>query len=352
MSHHWKAPRDFQSNNHDCGPFICGYAEKLCHNKQLTGIDIAAIRKRTSVLINSQTSFSQVGNQLYGCGEEYVYFTDQHMVLLYQSEIKSRQILVLDPSINRAIAVKDNDTIIEFLSFKFFKNRSMILCPVLFRKSKWVLITIDLKNETVSGYDTQTLECGEKLQEISKTFGELIKVLTFAANDFKITEPTKMRQIQKLTGESSPLVFGYIKCILNGTSLIRINLKSIRSRAGQLMIKNKNNAKLDTTALVSANKKPINSLGVRCTMATAVSAQMTALSLDDMQKKFTDYIKEICPIKESGKIFLGDHDKPRPTSDLSLRKTYNKSPATAFEKIVNNTIADCCPEEKSLHLHY
>ena len=87
-------------------------------------------------------------------------------------------------------------------------------------------------------------------------------------------------------------------------------------------------------------------------MAKAILDQLHSMQLNDIQVKFIEYIKEICPIKETGNVFLGDYDRPRESNDMSLRKVYNKTPATAFEKIVNNTIADCCPNEKALHLHY
>ena len=88
-------------------------------------------------------------------------------------------------------------------------------------------------------------------------------------------------------------------------------------------------------------------------MADEILDQVQSKTLDEMQNKFIEYIKEIFPIKDNiGNVFLGDSDRPRAIYDTKWRKMYNTTPSTAFQLILNDTTTDCYPDEGLIHVHY
>ena len=154
---------NFQQNNYDCGPMICGYAVNIILNEDLINITISYIRELTDHLMSTRSTLRMGGNQLIGRGllkivdiesEEYIYISDAHNVRFAHTLSRSRDFLKMDPSLSRAIATNDKTVIIEFLLFKLFKDRRMILCPYLFQKSKWVLIIVNLIKGTITALDT------------------------------------------------------------------------------------------------------------------------------------------------------------------------------------------------------
>ena len=54
-------------------------------------------------------------------------------------------------------------------------------------------------------------------------------------------------------------------------------------------------------------------------MANKILDQVKPLSIDEMQTKFINFIKEICLNKDVGGPFMGDSEKPRATHDRVLR---------------------------------
>ena len=74
--------RDFQQNNFDCGPMVCGYAIHTILNKELINIDISYIREFTDHMMNTRPTLRMAENQLIGHGppescdiasEEYIF---------------------------------------------------------------------------------------------------------------------------------------------------------------------------------------------------------------------------------------------------------------------------------------
>ena len=134
--------------------------------------------------------------------------------------------------------------------------------------------------------------------------------------------------------------------------MTHIDMKSIRAKANTLILSNRNATKKGIRPLVSVNVKSVNSLGVRIDMANKILNQVKIMQLNDMQIRFVNFIKEICAIKDVGGPFMGDSDKPRGTYDKVLRRMYNTTLSSAFQLIVDQTAADCCPDKKAMHSHF
>ena len=83
---------------------------------------------------------------------------------------KSRDFLVLDPSLSRALAQNDKEIIKEYLTFKLFKDCKMIIYPHLFLKSKWVLVIANVILGTITVLDTQQNECNEDLMKVVNNY--------------------------------------------------------------------------------------------------------------------------------------------------------------------------------------
>ena len=116
-------PRQFQNNNFDCGPFVCGYAVQLSNDKSLMSINIDHIRLETII------SDSKNKSKLKGLGpfvpsstiigQEFVTFSEQLLLLMCQDLIKCRRFLVLNPLITKALATNNSEIITEYLAFKY-----------------------------------------------------------------------------------------------------------------------------------------------------------------------------------------------------------------------------------------
>ena len=105
-------------------------------------------------------------------GDDYIHFFDQHMMLIVNREIITRKHFVLDPAISRALAHDNREIIINYLTFKQFKDRDMIYCPYLLERRKWVVIIVNVLEKTVTGYNTQLLECSEVLRNMCENFAK------------------------------------------------------------------------------------------------------------------------------------------------------------------------------------
>ena len=274
------------------------------------------------------------------------------MMLLATREIITRKHFVLDPAISRALAHDDRDIIVNYLTFKQFKDRDMIYCPYLLERRKWVVIIVNIVEKTVTGYNTQLLECSEVLRNICENIAKNIDILLWATEKIKFVEPTPLRLINSNVGESGPLVYGYIRNTVTGFRLTMINTKKIKDRARQLILANKREYKSGLGPMVKANIKPMNTINLRQAMSYTILEQIKTKPLDDMQDALIKLIMEIRPIKPDRKLFVGGNKSDRGTSDTKLRRVYNIMPASAVGTIVNDTVADCWPDEEDMREHY
>ena len=350
-------PEFYQTNDHDCGPFVCIYAAGLVEN----GMDespvdaVGQVREFLELMPRPESAPKLIGGgpaPLDNSLQEYLSFTEDHFSVFISSYTVSHRHLTVKPIVATAIS-KGNATFLrKQVSLNIFDGKDYIYLPVLIENRRWVLFIADLIHYEISVVDPTAEVIDDSLLQRMKVTARYIEHLCLTKRNMRINVFEQPRQLVQNSGQTGLMVCGYIRALMEERPLFDIDVKKLKKQVAAQLIRAKKKGP------TSSVKQRENHTTLNATRAARVEKSMTFAEIrsstvdpDILERDITMYIYSHRPIKRKN-LYMGSKVVESTNQDPSLRKLYKKHPKKAVQVILNNTIADTTPSTEAIMEHF
>ena len=348
----------YQLNDYDCGPLVCGYAAKVAESKPIDKINIPQIRMEVG--LNCGTRHGG-GSHTDGIPEPHtylkehldmLYFSDEHINKYASDRINNAMFLTVETMLAQAIATDNNEYLVDQIRLRDFKNKCKIFVPVEFQKMKWLLFVADIEASAL--YCLDPTEQSISNDEIHAMGENIAKNLREFKRNSEIAYKKEFRNhfektISKFCGDSGPLICSYMSRIVLGQKLLNINWKKVTELTKRSLMKQKKENK--SQGVTEENKIALKD---RIALAKKVHEDLAKQSsVHDCEKLITNHIHQLTSSmeKKTG-IDCVLHRKVDSQKDRSLIKRYFSEPKKVFELITNEVLTDTAPSKTKLEEYF
>jgi Ulp1 protease family, C-terminal catalytic domain len=350
-------PKFYQTNDHDCGPFVCVYAAGLVEN----GIDdspvdaVRQVREFVELMPGNESASKLIGGgpePLDNSLQEYLSFTEDHFSAFISSYTVSHRHLTVKPIVATAISKGNASFLRKQVSLNIFDGKEYIYLPVLIDNRRWVLFVADLIHYDISVLDPTTEIIDESLLQRMRVTARYIEHLCLIKRDMRINVFGQSRQLVQNGGQTGLMVCGYVRALMEERPLFDIDVKKLKKQIAAQLIRAKKKSP------TSSVKQKENHTALNATRAARVEKSMTFTEIrsttvdpDTLEKDITMYIYSHRPVKRRN-LYMGSKVVESTNQDPSLRKLYRVQPKKTVQVILNNTIADTTPSTEAIIEHF
>ena len=350
-------PEFYQTNDHDCGPFVCIYAAGLVENGLDEAPDAAVeqVREFVEMMPGIESAPKLIGGgpaPLDNSLQEYLSFTEDHFSAFISSYAVSHRHLTVKPIVATAISKGNASFLRKQVSLNIFDRKEYIYLPVLIDNRRWVLFVADLIHYDISVLDPTADIVDESLLHRMRVTARYIEHLCLTKRDMRINVSEQPHQIVRNGGQTGLMVCGYIQALMEERPLFDINIQKLKKQVAAQLIRAKKKGPTSTV------RQRENHTALNATRAARVENSLTFAEVrssivdpDILERDITNYIYSHRPIKRRN-LYMGSKVVESTNQDPSLRKLYRVQPKKAVQIILNNTVADTTPSTEAIIEHF
>jgi len=350
-------PQFFQTNDYDCGPFVCVYAAGLVEDglEEDPVAAVGQVREFVEMMPRNESAPKLIGGgpaPLNNSLQEYLSFTEDHFSAFISTYTVSHRHLTVKPIVATAISKGNASFLRKQVTLDIFDGKDIIFLPVLIENRKWVLFVADLKHHDISVLDPTTEIMDTSLLQRMKVTARYIEHLCLTKREMKINIAGQVHQLVRNSGQTGLMVCGYIRALMNEQPLMGINIEKLKKQIADQLIRAKK------TSPTSTVRQKENHSTINATRAARVERSMTFAEVrsstvdpDMFEKDITLFVYAHRPIKRRN-LYMGSKVVESTNQDPSLRKLYTFRPKKVMEVILNNTVADTTPSTEAIMEHF
>jgi len=350
-------PEFFQTNDYDCGPFVCLYAAGLVEDglEEDPVATIGQIREFVELMPESGSASKLIGGgsaPLDNSLQEYLLFTEDHFSAFISTYTVSHRHLTVKPIVATAISKGNASFLRKQVTLNIFDGKDYIFLPVLIENRRWVLFVADMIRHDISVLDPTSEVMDECLLQRMRVTARYIEHLCLTKREMKVNLFVQPHQLVRNTGQTGLMVCGYIRALMEEQPLQGINVNKLKKQIAAQLIRAKKKGPVSTV------KQKENHTALIATRAARVERSMTFAEVrsstvdpDIFEKDITIYIYAHRTIKRRN-LYMGSKVVESTNQDPSLRKLYKVRPKKVIETILNNTVADTTPSTEAIMEHF
>jgi len=344
-----------QTNSHDCGPFICAFAEKLALGESLIDIDANRIRFLTYCHLPATT----LAPILEGGGDlviiptnnfppHLLHFDDSHISAFSFTFAETKAITITHPILSKAICTHNAEFLVNNARLPEFHQKSKILLPLLFKNSTWILIVANMDNNSICVMDPTHKVDNEQINPLIRQAAVTITQLALHDKPLISSRPSFF-QTSPIASNSGPLVCGYLQAISHNSSPTEINIDKIRRTCNAMKKRYTRSYQINGPSITSAIPTGA-SLQTRKELANSISSRIHEMNITEALEMISQHTY-LLRSKTTKKNYMGLHQETHLTV-TELRKLYKINSKRAFNLITQHISADCYPTEEDIFNYY